>query len=46
MQNFCCVDNDDLIYNANYPKSFVDSSRDENKSIRKSNFSRMPEEIP
>jgi hypothetical protein len=45
MQNICCVDNDDLIYNANYPKSFdVDNLDGENKSLRKSNFSRLPED--
>ena len=43
MKNFCCVDNDDLIYNMNYPKSFADSL-EKNKSLRKSNFSRMPED--
>ena len=43
MQNICCVDNDDLIYNMNYPKSFADSL-EKNKSLRKSNFSRMPED--
>ena len=43
MKNFCCVDNDDLIYNMNYPKSFTDSLEN-NKSLRKSNFSRMPED--
>jgi len=43
MQKFCCVDNDDLIYNANYPKSFTDSLEN-NKSIRKSALSRLPED--
>ena len=43
MQKFCCVDNDDLIYNANYPKSFTDSLEN-NKSMRKSALSRMPED--
>ena len=45
MGNFCCVDNDDIIYNRNYPKSFTDDLDEvNNKSIKKSNFSRMPED--
>ena len=41
MENFCCVDNDDIIYNQNYPHSF-NSIGEKNYTIRKNGKERLP----
>ena len=41
MENFCCVDNDDIIYNQNYPHSF-NSIGEKNYTIRKNGKEKLP----
>ena len=45
MEDFCCLNNNDIINNQNYPHSFNDKSYDRNKSIRKPEKERFPSSI-
>ena len=43
MEKICCVDNNEIIYNRNFPQSFAGMKSDEkNRTMRKSERSRMP----
>jgi serine/threonine protein kinase len=41
MEKFCCVDNNDIIYNQNYPQSFNDKS-EKNYTLRKNEKEKLP----
>ena len=42
MEKFCCVDNNDIIRNQNYPHSFGKETDDRNKTFRKPDKERLP----
>ena len=45
VEGFCCINNNDIINNQNYPHSFNDKSFDKNKSIRKPEKEKLPSSI-
>ena len=42
MENICCVNNNDIINNQNYPHSFNNGSEERNLTMRKSEKDRLP----